>query len=153
MKEYLARFFAFNNWANKTLTDYILANEITNEQILAIASHLAHAQRNWYFRVIGQQNDVPLWTPLPPASIALQLSENGNLWLSHLNDLQDADLHTKLAYKNMAGDPYLDNLADILTHLVNHSTYHRGQIVHLIRALGMTPPGTDFILFARQYTP
>ena len=50
----------------------------------------------------------------------------------------------------MAGDPFLDNLTDILTHLVNHSTYHRGQITQLLRRPGMTPPGTDYILFARQ---
>lgn len=151
MKEYFIRFFTFNNWANKAVTEFISTNDIRDEQVLLFASHLAHAQRNWYFRVTGQQNDVPLWTPLPPSSIASQLAENGVLWLSHLSELQDLDFQSKLAYKNMAGDPYLDNLADILTHLVNHSTYHRGQIIYLIRALGITPPGTDFILFARQF--
>ena len=150
MKAFFSRFFTFNNWANKVIADFISAHDIQNEQVLRIASHLAHAQRNWYFRVIGQQNDVALWTPLQPPAIAAQLAENGTLWLSHLSGPQDDDFHTKLAYKNMAGDPYLDNLADVLTHIVNHSTYHRGQIVHLIRGLGMTPPGTDFILFARQ---
>ncbi|SEI53801.1 Uncharacterized damage-inducible protein DinB (forms a four-helix bundle) [Dyadobacter sp. SG02] len=150
MKEYLIRFFTFNNWANKAVADFISTHEIKDEQVLLLASHLAHAQRNWYFRVIGQQNDVPIWTPLPPSSIASQLAENGELWLSHLNMMQEPDFHTKLAYKNMAGDPYLDNLGDVLTHLVNHSTYHRGQIIYLLRGLGVTPPGTDFILFARQ---
>ncbi|HWV28935.1 MAG TPA: DinB family protein [Dyadobacter sp.] len=150
MKAFFIRFFTFNNWANKVIADFISAHDIQNEQVLRIASHLAHAQRNWYFRVIGQQNDVALWTPLQPPAIAAQLAENGTLWLSHLSGSQDDDFHTKLAYKNMAGDPYLDNLADVLTHIVNHSTYHRGQIINLIRELGMTPPGTDFILFARQ---
>ena len=150
MKAFFSRFFTFNNWANKVIADFISANDIQDEQVLRIASHLAHAQRNWYFRVIGQQNDVPLWTPLQPSAIAAQLAENGTLWLSYLSELQDDDFHTKLAYKNMAGDPFLDNLADVLTHIVNHSTYHRGQIINLIRGLGMTPPGTDFILFARQ---
>ncbi len=152
MKEYFIRFFNFTNWANKAVADYISTNEIIDEQVLLLASHLAHAQRNWYFRVIGQQNDVPLWAPLPPSSLGSKFAENGALWLSHLNDLRDTDFHAKLAYKSMAGDPYLDNLADVLTHLVNHSTYHRGQIIYLIRGLGMTPPGTDFILFARQFS-
>lgn len=151
MKAHFIRFFAFNNWANQVVTDFISTNDIRDERVLLLASHLAHAQRNWYLRVIGQQSDVPLWTLEQPASIALQLAENGERWLTHLNKLRDIDFHAKLAYKNMAGEPYLDNLADILTHLVNHSTYHRGQIMQLIRGLGLTPPGTDFILFARQF--
>ena len=151
MKAHFIRFFTFNNWANKAVTDFISTNDIRDERVLLLASHLAHAQRNWYFRVTGQQNDVQLWTLEQPSSIAMQLSENGALWLTHLNELHDVDFHAKLAYKNMAGDTYIDNIADVLTHLVNHSTYHRGQIMQLIRGLGMTPPGTDFIIFARQF--
>ena len=151
MIEHLIRFFAFNNWANMTIGDFISKNEIKDEQVLLITSHLAHAQRNWYFKVVGRQNDVQVWMPLPPSEIGSQLAENGDLWLSHLNTMREADFHTKLAYKIMAGEPCLNNLADVLTHLVNHSTNHRGQIVYLLRGLGLTPPGTDFILFATKF--
>lgn len=151
MKAHFIRLFSFNAWANKAVADFILAEGMRDEAVLLLASHIAHAQRNWYLRVTGQQNDVPVWTPLEPASVLLQLAQNDELWLEYLNGLQDHDLYAKLAYKNMAGEPYLDNLADILTHLVNHSTYHRGQIVYLSRGLGFTPPGTDFIRFARQF--
>jgi uncharacterized damage-inducible protein DinB len=149
MKEHLIRFFSFNNWANTAMANFLVANDIQDEEVLRLASHIAQAQRNWYFRVVGQQNDVPIWTPLAPSSIATQLAENGALWLSYLENLQESDFQTRLAYKSMAGHPFLDNLADVLTHLVNHSTYHRGQVIYLIRQLGLTPPGTDFIVFAR----
>ena len=39
-----------------------------------------------------------------------------------------------------------------MRHVVNHSTYHRGQLATQLRQLGHTPPNTDFIRFLREAT-
>jgi uncharacterized damage-inducible protein DinB len=59
------------------------------------------------------------------------------------------DLETAIDYRDMAGNPFMQKLADILQHIVNHSTYHRGQLTTMIRQVGVTPPRTDFLVFAR----
>ena len=41
-------------------------------------------------------------------------------------------------------------LADLIQHLLNHSTYHRGQVALLLRQLGRTPPATDYRLFLTE---
>lgn len=151
MKRHFLRLFTFNNWANQAIANCLLTNDITDEQTLLLASHLAHAERNWYFRAISQQNDVPIWTPAAPDAIASELADIAGRWIAHLQTLHDADFDSTLAYTNMAGDPFSDRLADVLTHVVNHSTYHRGQVAQRIRALGIAPPATDFIVFARQH--
>lgn len=41
-------------------------------------------------------------------------------------------------------------LGDLIQHVLNHSTYHRGQVVLMLRQLGQTPPATDYNLFLRE---
>ena len=59
------------------------------------------------------------------------------------------DLEAAIDYRDMTGNPFTQKLADILQHIVNHSTYHRGQLTTMIRQVGVTPPRTDFLVFAR----
>jgi uncharacterized damage-inducible protein DinB len=41
-------------------------------------------------------------------------------------------------------------MADLIRHVVNHSTYHRGQLATQLRQLGQIPPATDFIVYRRE---
>lgn len=52
-----------------------------------------------------------------------------------------------LAYKNRAGERYEYPLWQQMIHVVNHSTYHRGQVTTLLRQLGAEPPVTDFLVY------
>jgi len=56
---------------------------------------------------------------------------------------------TSLA-KQAKGEPWTSSVQDVLTHVVMHSAYHRGQIASLMRAGGSTPAYTDFIHAVRQ---
>ena len=53
-------------------------------------------------------------------------------------------------YKNSKGEAWTSSVLDVLTHVVMHSAYHRGQIASVMRAGGGTPAYTDFIHAARQ---
>ena len=59
--------------------------------------------------------------------------------------LIDSSLET---YHDVRGHRF--TLAELMQHLVNHSTYHRGQVAGLLRQLGHVPPATDFHLFLRE---
>jgi uncharacterized damage-inducible protein DinB len=69
---------------------------------------------------------------------------------SFLDGLSDADLDRVVSFRNLAGEPYADPLDGLIRHVVNHSTYHRGQVSTLLRQLGLTPPNTDLITYLRQ---
>jgi uncharacterized damage-inducible protein DinB len=65
--------------------------------------------------------------------------------------LDDTALHSKLIYKNSKGEEFLQPVSEVLLQVFNHGTYHRGQLVTMMRALGeVNLPATDFILFMRK---
>ena len=52
-----------------------------------------------------------------------------------------------VSYVNVKGETWTYRLEEMLVHLVNHSTYHRGQVATMLRQLGKTPEPTDYLLF------
>ena len=67
-----------------------------------------------------------------------------------LAGLTDAALEEVIHYRNLAGIPGSGALWELLLHVVNHSTYHRGQVVTMLRQLGRSAPATDLVLFHRE---
>lgn len=70
-----------------------------------------------------------------------------------LKDLTDERLNAHLYYKDMKGNPYSTALWKQMQHLVNHGSYHRGQIVTLLRILGMKAAATDLIYYYKEKEP
>src|SRR5687767_12035235 len=67
-----------------------------------------------------------------------------------LGSLTEEKLQASLNYKDIKGNPYSLPLYQQLQHRINHSTYHRGQIVTFLRQLGAKPQATDLILYYRE---
>jgi len=118
-----------------------------------VASTLAHAfaaDRIWLQRIQGNvqstfidDNDRELGT-LKSAWPALQ-----ERWKQWAAPLTDQDVLAKISYKDLKGNPYETPLWQILLHVVNHATHHRGQVSGFLRAMGHTPPPLDLIAFYR----
>ena len=63
----------------------------------------------------------------------------------------EAFLTEQIDYKTMKGDAYSNTAEEILVHVINHGTFHRGQVITMLRELGFTQfPSTDLITFLRQ---
>lgn len=67
-----------------------------------------------------------------------------------LNGLNESDLPKVISYTTTEGKKYSTPLWQMMQHLVNHATYHRGQIVTMLRQIGVKPPATDMIFYFRQ---
>lgn len=63
---------------------------------------------------------------------------------------EDRGLEKELAYRDRAGNPHRSTFREMLQHVVNHATYHRGQLATLLRQVGATPPSTDLIKYTRR---
>ena len=70
--------------------------------------------------------------------------------ISFVNGLAEPDLSRMISYTNTKGESYSTPLGQMMQHLVNHATYHRGQIVTMLRQLGVKPINTDMIFYFRQ---
>ena len=64
-----------------------------------------------------------------------------------LDDLAPERLNDVVEYKNTKGETWRYPLWQQLHHVVNHSTYHRGQVTTMLRQLGAEPLGTDFLVY------
>ncbi|HLO83040.1 MAG TPA: DinB family protein, partial [Chitinophagaceae bacterium] len=80
------------------------------------------------------------------------LLSQSDLWANYMDSVTELELKTPLQYKNYKGEEFSQPLYEILLHVFNHGTYHRGQLVTMIRALGHEEalPQTDFIVWARK---
>jgi len=70
--------------------------------------------------------------------------------LAFVDGLSDQDTKRIVPHKNLAGAEFQMPLWELMQHLVNHGTYHRGQITTLIRQAGGKPSGTDLVGFYRE---
>ena len=64
--------------------------------------------------------------------------------------LRPEALAANLKYRNVAGNEYEQPLWQLVQHVANHSTYHRGQIVLLLRQLGAKTVSTDLVMWDRD---
>jgi uncharacterized damage-inducible protein DinB len=67
-----------------------------------------------------------------------------------LDGLDESDLDRVVTYKVFSGKTFSNPLAELFRHVVNHATYHRGQVATMLRQLGLKPPQTDLILYYRE---
>jgi uncharacterized damage-inducible protein DinB len=69
---------------------------------------------------------------------------------TYINDLSDTDFQEICTFKLLNGTEDSRTRVKMIHHCLNHSTYHRGQIVTMARNFGLTdPPGTDYIKYIR----
>lgn len=73
--------------------------------------------------------------------------------LSFVNGLHtENDVVRKITYRDLKGNQYTQVLWHLMQHLANHSTYHRGQVVTMLRQVGIKPVATDLVAYYRQLT-
>ena len=153
MNDYFHRLFRFNSWANSVVGSFLSDHQIGDHDCIKLMSHLLLAQSNWYKRITGPQEDQPVWQILELPQLIVDLDKNGELWMKYVLALPPNNFDDWIDYNNLAGQPQENTVQDLLAHVVNHATYHRGQIIRRIRELGFTPPSTDYVLFARMNNP
>lgn len=151
MKEYFLRLYQYNAWANARVVGALKQQAVHDEKILTLMSHVLAAQFIWLHRIKGL--DPPpyeLWKQYTLDELTTMGEEAGRLWLLFVGE--SISFNRELVYKNYQGMPYTNNVEQIMIHLVNHATYHRGQVALLMRSKGFEPVNTDYITYDRVIT-
>ena len=68
-----------------------------------------------------------------------------------LAGLTEQVLKEPITYENPPGTSWTYSVRQVLLHVVNHSTYHRGQVASMLRQLGTVPPATDLLIYVDEY--
>src|SRR5580700_6787109 len=148
--EHLHRQFAYDEWANREVLAGLRASPHAPARPPQLLAHILSAERLWLERIRQQPQSLPVWPDFTLAQCEAQIAELAGLWSEFFGEISAVRLSEKVTYKNSKGEPWTSTVQDILTHVVLHSAYHRGQIASQVRAGGEQPAYTDFIHAARQ---
>lgn len=148
----------YNKWANERFFDAV--SNLTPEQYTRDMQSSHRSVRDTFVHVISVEwiyqqrvnGDSPksLWSSLDFLTVPKLKEEWVKLigrQMSFVANLTEKQLKTPITYINLAGEPRTYFLWQILQHVVNHSSYHRGQITTMLRQLGAVPVSTDFLLY------
>jgi uncharacterized damage-inducible protein DinB len=153
--------FDYNAWANRRALDS--AEKLSAEQFVqriessfpSVRDTLAHiygAEWIWLERFHGRSP-----SGLPASAEFTDVNTLRQHWLEHeerlLNfgrTLSQADLDREIEYKTLKFGVYRNPLWQSMLHVVNHGTYHRGQVTTMLRQLGAQPILTDLMHFYRE---
>ncbi len=117
--------------------------------------HVLWAQELWLERWQGRSPREVLDPALFPDVAALRerwADLHRRQW-AFLRGLEAADLERPLSYVNAKGERWTYPLWQMMLHAFNHSTFHRGQLVTLLRQLGLPPVTADFLVFVDEEAP
>jgi len=130
---------------------------ISHHSIFGTLLHMAGAEWIWLERWHGHSpakaEAWSLWTADACRDLAMlkeRWSEVVSRRTQYVSALDEDKLLAELPYKLLSGDPSSLALVDQIQHVVNHATMHRGQVVGMIRQLGLEPPGTDLLFYLRR---
>jgi len=144
------RLFAYEDWANREALASLAAASPPPARSVKLLAHIAGASRLWLGRLRQAEKPAAVWPDLDLGGCRLQLEDLGRLWTAYLEDLTPAGLEATVSYVNSKGEPWRSSVDDVLTHVVLHSSYHRGQVAADTRASGHAPAYTDYIHARRQ---
>jgi uncharacterized damage-inducible protein DinB len=150
----------YTAWASHRLVravEHLTPDELAHDfhtsdrSILGTLVHVFAADRIWLSRIGGES----------PTSFSA--SEDYNLhvlqiawpllyqkWDEWAAALTDSSAQEQISYRNPNGDPYVSSAWEIVLHVVNHGTHHRGQVSGFVRALGHAPPQLDLTRYYRE---
>jgi uncharacterized damage-inducible protein DinB len=151
--KHFLRLNGYESWANALVLDSVETippqgrEGPVYQRVMGLLPHNQLARQVWLWRL----NDKPYENPkdwFPARSAAEMRPECARLdreWTGYLTSLTDADLAGKIRYTSSAGLRFESVIHDVLTHVFNHGTYHRGQIARMVHELGGKRAETDYI--------
>lgn len=142
----MIRRLQYNHWANGQFIA-LLAQHKPEHKGHTLMNHILAAQRIWIARIAYNDLATEVW----PSSI--QEDEQNKLNDQFLDDCitlcKDKPISEIIHYKNTKGTAFKSTIEEILDHVLNHGTYHRGQIAIILKEQGIEPPVTDMIYYFR----
>jgi uncharacterized damage-inducible protein DinB len=153
--------FAYNAWANRLffaaleplpVEVYVRDLKSSHGGLHGTLCHIVWAEQLWLNRWLGKPNPA-----VPQGRDLASLAAARTRWeaieserATFLAGLTQRRLDEAVAVKPSTGGEYRHTFREMFRHAIDHSSYHRGQLVTLLRQVGSTPPGTGLIVFYRE---
>lgn len=158
--DFLRSYVDYTAWASLLLFDaaaQLTPEELTHDfktadhNVVGTLAHIFAGDRIWLARLAG--DPVPKFITDHDRNLAVLQDEWPPLlerWKSWAAGLTDEQALSELAYTDWRGQRLTQPVWQVVTHVVNHGTHHRGQVSGFLRSLGRTPPATDLHFYFRR---
>nr|WP_299341293.1 DinB family protein [Allomuricauda sp.] len=147
MKGFLHQLFDYNFYCNKKLIEQCSSMGSVPENSQKLFNHLLNAHHVWNHRILEKPSEYTI-------SQIHQVDQWGDIHYENQRTSFEIitntdDFAKRIDYENSEGRMYANELKDILFHIINHSTHHRGQILADFRNSGIEPESLDYIFYKR----
>ena len=122
--------------------------------VLGTLFHIFAADRVWLARILGgpvEHFSFPDAMDLSRLEAAWE--ELFRRWKEWAGGLTDDSVTALISYRDFKGNAWASPVWQIVLHVVNHGTHHRGQVSGFLRAMGKTPPPLDLTAYYREQDP
>lgn len=152
---------AFNSWATNRIfnacetmasEEYHRDLRTSHKSIHGTLTHLVGAEKLWLSRLLGTPDQSLISEKEAPdvATLRIVWEKTGFETAKFLGTMNDRKLLGNFTFRNAKGEQLTQTYSQAFQHVVDHSTYHRGQVVAMMRQLGTPPPSTGMITFYRE---
>ncbi|WP_276355349.1 DinB family protein [Cohnella caldifontis] len=154
----IVELYDYNIWANgrilghlKTLPEDVFHREVNLgfKSVADVIGHIAAADEVWLTRLEGSS---PSSLASKPFANVEEAERSMHRIQSRIRQILSSvdDMEQPVIYRNTKGDEFRNSISEIARHVVNHGTYHRGNVSTILRALGHTGVQTDYIAYLRK---
>ena len=162
MKEVFIQYASFNLWANQLLFGIIESLPEAQQKAEIRSSfpslyktvlHLLDAESIWWQRIKLQEKIVRPSDEFTGTFTELSkvLQQQNRQWIEWIQNTAEHGFQHEFIYLNSKKERFKQPVYQMLLHMFNHGTYHRGQLVTMLRQLGVEKiPPTDFIVWSRR---
>ena len=147
MDRFFKDLLEYGHHFNQLLADKFLEySGRTSEKPVRLFNHIVNAHHIWNNRIDPQQPVVGVWDIHDIGELKKMDATNYDRTLKILEKIEPEKM---IVYSNSKGATFTNLVKDIIFHIINHSTYHRGQIAMEFRQSGLEPLNTDYIFYKR----
>lgn len=140
--QFLIRGFEYDLWANQKWLGAISGFR-QFDRVQQVMEHILYAQGTWLERCGA-------WVPVQEDNLDMRtvFEVYARSWIALV---EASDLDSPITYTTSTGNQFTQSIGDIALHVINHGTYHRGQLRGIADSDGHAGfPETDLILFLRD---
>jgi uncharacterized damage-inducible protein DinB len=147
MKGFFHQLFDYNFYCNKKMIQQCSGLDNVSDNCIRLFSHILNAHHIWNQRMLGVAAELGVWDLHEVRKWEDIHYENQRTSFEIVSNTDTFE--KRVEYSNSEGDSFSSEVKDILFHIINHSTHHRGQIMMEFRNSGIVPEPLDYIHYKR----
>jgi uncharacterized damage-inducible protein DinB len=147
--DHLRELFRYNDWANRRLTVSLKENK--SERCRSILAHLLTTEEEYFARLHGKDSTgFDFWPELSIDECGELARATAEKYEKLLRRFHEEGLDLGIRYRNSKGQTFENDFREMLTHVIIHSSIHRGNIILRMRDEGLEPPKIDYMIYLRE---